>query len=248
MAIYVTSDLHLLHDKEFIYKPRGFTNTKDMSEVIIDNLRKTIKYDDDLYILGDIVMGGADNLEKGLALLDKIPGRVHIVKGNHDSDKKWWGYTSHCNWNLVEAENAIYLKYNKYHFYLSHFPTITSNHDDNKSLKQRLLCLCGHSHTPDKWADFDKGPIYHVEVDAHDCKPILLDSIIQDFKDLYEDRQIVIPEQDVILQRQEFIVRRCDKCVWQYNSCSGPLKNTYPVQCPPGITYKRDPPDGGYYG
>ena len=34
----------------------------------------------------------------------------------------------------------------------------------------------------------------------------------------------------------------CDKCVWYMISCPGGLK------CPPDKEYKRDPPDGGYYG
>ena len=37
----------------------------------------------------------------------------------------------------------------------------------------------------------------------------------------------------------------CDKCVWQYTECGGP---TLDGKCPTGISFKRDPPDGGYYG
>ena len=33
----------------------------------------------------------------------------------------------------------------------------------------------------------------------------------------------------------------CTKCVWYMISCLGGL-------CPPDKEYKRDPPDGGYYG
>ena len=42
----------------------------------------------------------------------------------------------------------------------------------------------------------------------------------------------------------------CDKCVWQYNSCSGPVHKANKIEftCPTGLVYKRDPPDGGYYG
>ena len=42
-----------------------------------------------------------------------------------------------------------------------------------------------------------------------------------------------------------FKVSNCDKCVWQYNKCSGQPINGH---CPEGVKYKRDPPDGGYYG
>ena len=47
----------------------------------------------------------------------------------------------------------------------------------------------------------------------------------------------------------EFKGRYCDKCVWYYNQCGGPSFDAVNIYgCPPGKIYKRDPPDGGYYG
>ena len=52
----------------------------------------------------------------------------------------------------------------------------------------------------------------------------------------------------------EYKVSQCNKCVWQFNTCPGPIWKSNAVTgegygfCPPGHTYKRDPPDGGYYG
>lgn len=46
----------------------------------------------------------------------------------------------------------------------------------------------------------------------------------------------------------------CAKCVWENNGCPGPVIRydatlLSPVGfCPTGYKYKRDPPDGGYYG
>ena len=37
---------------------------------------------------------------------------------------------------------------------------------------------------------------------------------------------------------------KCNKCVWQYNGCPGPTTSG----CGGPYQYKRDPPDGGYYG
>ena len=34
IMIYFTSDLHLGHDREFIYKDRGYDNIREMSEDI----------------------------------------------------------------------------------------------------------------------------------------------------------------------------------------------------------------------
>ena len=34
--IYLTSDLHLNHNRGFIYEPRGFHSVEEMNEAIID--------------------------------------------------------------------------------------------------------------------------------------------------------------------------------------------------------------------
>ena len=35
--VWVTSDFHINHNREFIYKPRGFNNIGEMNEAIISN-------------------------------------------------------------------------------------------------------------------------------------------------------------------------------------------------------------------
>jgi calcineurin-like phosphoesterase family protein len=85
-------------------------------------------------------------------------------------------------------ENAIFLKYNKYHFYLSHFPTICSNYDD-EGLKHCMIGLCGHTHTKDPFLDMDKGLIFHTEVDTNNCYPWLLDDIIEKTKEYLDNKK-----------------------------------------------------------
>ena len=46
MEIYLTSDLHLGHDKDFIYKPRGFNSVDEANESIISNWNSIINEDD----------------------------------------------------------------------------------------------------------------------------------------------------------------------------------------------------------
>ena len=247
MSIYLSSDLHLFHDKDFIYKARGFSSVTEMNTQILTTFCETLTNEDDLYLLGDNLLGGDEKYEEGMYLLSKIPGHIHLVRGNHDTEKRWNGYKYMSNWDVVEMQNAIYLKYSKYHFYLSHFPTLTSNNDDDKPLKQRLINLCGHSHTTDRWADADKGCIYHVEVDAHDLKPVLLDDIIKELKEYYTVEPAPALRFASNEEGQEYKNRRCDKCVWHGTECWGPTLLNGP-KCPDGQIYKRDPPDGGYYG
>lgn len=222
-----------------------------MNNIIVKNWNNIITPEDDVYILGDLMLGGANKITDGMSYILSLQGKLHIVRGNHDTDKRWELYKTLPN--VVELENSIYLKYDKYHFYLSHYPSITSNNDYDKPLRARLLNLCGHIHTQDKWCDFDKGYIYHCELDAHGCKPVSIDTIIKDFKDMYKnnkniDRQIEIDKEKISYDRTLFKLSACDRCVYQYNTCPGPNMFQYPPKCPHGFTFKRDPPDGGYYG
>ena len=186
MAIWISSDLHLFHTKPFLYEPRGFNDVLNMNKTIIDNFNSVVAPDDDLFLLGDLLLGGSTSLEDGLGLLTWLNGKLHLVRGNHDSDKRWAAYKTLPN--VVEMENAIFLKYNKYHFYLSHFPTICSNYDD-KGLKHCMIGLCGHTHTKDPFLNMDKGLIFHTEVDTNNCYPWLLDDIIEKTKEYLDNKK-----------------------------------------------------------
>ena len=182
--IWLTSDWHFNHNKPFIYEPRGFTNVEEMNEAIIKRHNSIVDYNDDVYCLGDCMLG--DN-ELGLKCIKSLKGKIHIIRGNHCTDVRNELYKT-C-YNVVEVLGyGEMLKYSGYHFYLSHYPTLTSNHDIDKPLKRRMVNLCGHSHTVDKFADFDKGLIFHVELDTNNCYPWLIDNIIEDIKNYINEK------------------------------------------------------------
>lgn len=177
--IWVISDWHFCHDKDFIYASRGFQNVTEMNEAIIKNHNQLVDDEDDVYMLGDAVLMDTEN---GIKCIKQLKGKVHIIRGNHDSESRVQEYLN-CD-NVVEVCDAKYLSYNKYHFFLSHHPSITSNVDDNKKpLSKRIINICGHLHTTDPFVNWDLGLCYHVECDATECKPKLLDDIIEDIKE-----------------------------------------------------------------
>lgn len=152
-----------------------------MNESIIERYNSVVEENDIVYCLGDCGLGGAgqEALNQLKNYIERLNGTIIIIQGNHCTDKRIEIYQQ-CK-NVQQVEIAMTLKYRGYHFFLSHYPTLTANYDE-KSLKQKMINLCGHVHTPDRFADFDKGLIYHCEVDAHDNKPVLLDDIIQEIK------------------------------------------------------------------
>ena len=179
--IFFTSDLHFCHDRAFIYEPRGFKSVHEMNEQIIKNFNEVMDWEDSIYILGDCLL---NNNEEGMKLLKRIPGRKFIVFGNHDTDNRQ---------EMMFVEPQLYplgfasvMKYNGYHFYLSHYPTITSNLDENKSLKRRVINLFGHTHSKNKFYE-GRPYMYNVALDAHNNYPVEIEEIIKDIHNEVEE-------------------------------------------------------------
>ena len=82
MAIYLTSDWHFGHDREFIWKARNYSSVEEMNEDQIDKINSLIKPEDDLYVLGDLMLGDTD---KGMEYVKRLNGNLHIILGNHDT-------------------------------------------------------------------------------------------------------------------------------------------------------------------
>ena len=169
--IYLTSDLHLCHAREFVYKPRGFDDIHEMNNAIITNWNRTISMDDEVYLLGDVML---NNNEEGLRLLRSLRGTIHILIGNHDTDNRVEAYRN-C-WNVCEVTYATMFKYMHYNFYLSHYPTFTGNLQKD-SLRKMTLNLYGHTHQTTNFYN-DIPFMYHVGVDSHECVPVCIDDVI----------------------------------------------------------------------
>ena len=183
--IWVTSDLHFSHQREFLYGPRGFDSVETMMGYVMDRWNELVNEDDDVYVLGDLML---NDDELTYTYLRKLKGRIHIVLGNHDTDRRIEIYKGLPN--VVEIVMAARLRHKKFHFYLSHYPTLCDNYDDGEPLYTKVINLCGHRHTKDPFADWDKGVIYHCELDAHDNEPVLLDDIIEDLKQKFREAKI----------------------------------------------------------
>ena len=171
---YFTSDLHIGHDKEFIWKARGFNSVEEHDTQILKNWNNIVTYEDTVYILGDLCMDG--NEKEWNRIYENLNGKIIFIVGNHDTankvDRYIFDYEMEC-WGLA----AIYKHSKKYRFYLSHYPTYTANYDDDKS--HPIINLYGHTHQKEKF--FNNNPyMYNVALDAHDCTPISIDDIIKD--------------------------------------------------------------------
>ena len=179
--IWLTSDWHFLHNREFIFSPRGFKNVEEMNSEIVRRHNELVAPDDDVYVLGDLSLGGGGDevLVQAKKLIESLNGRIHIVLGNHDTPKRIEMYMS-CKNVVNPPKYADMLHYQGYHFYLSHFPTITSNLE-KETLKQCTINLYAHTHQKKNF--YEGIPyLYHVGMDSHNCYPVLLDDAIEEMK------------------------------------------------------------------
>lgn len=177
--IFVTSDWHFNHNREFIYKPRGFNSVQEMNEAIVKRHNEVVGVNDIVYCLGDCCLGGVGSLEKNKKLIESLNGELHIIVGNHCTARRIEMYNT-CQ-NVVEVAVAKIIKWNGYHFYLSHYPTMTGNLE-KESLKQTMINLYGHTHQATNFYN-DIPFMYHVGVDSHDCYPVCIEEVFTDIKE-----------------------------------------------------------------
>ena len=185
--IYITSDLHFCHDREFIYASRGFNSIEEHDESIVSIWNEIITDEDEVYLLGDLILMDTD---RGMGYVKQLKGKIHVIIGNHDSQDKIDRYLQLDN--IVEVVAAAYLSVGKVRFYLSHYPTLLVQ-DKFESFKPPIINLFGHTHQNENTFIYE-GKVnpfmYHVGMDSHNCMPILIEDIIED---IYEINPFIRP-------------------------------------------------------
>ena len=190
MEIWLTSDTHFSHDKEFLYGPRGFTNVKDMNIAIVENWNSVVKPNDEVWHLGDMALGDIDDACK---YINQLNGTIHWIQGNHCTKKKIDKIIAECP-SVWEIGWAYQFKYNKkYSIYMSHYPTLTTNYDDKK-FSQHVINLHGHTHQTTNWLHAENPFMYHVGLDSHNNTPVNLDEVLTDIRNRYNQFEQLYPK------------------------------------------------------
>lgn len=179
--IWFTSDLHMMHDKGFLFEPRGFSNEKDMCEALVENWNKVVKPEDTVYDLGDMAL---TDVQAAAKYIQKLNGKHMWIRGNHDTDNKIDYLMDYCWDKLYFIGWADVLKDGKFRFYMSHYPTLTANYDDKK-FSQHVISLHGHTHQRTNWLHTDNPFMYHVGVDSHNNAPVHIDEVLTDIRNRY---------------------------------------------------------------
>lgn len=177
--IFFTSDLHFNHDKDFIWKARGFNSVQEMNETIVKNFNSVVAPDDIVYILGDNMMGM--DMNDGLAYLRRLNGTKYAAIGNHDTDARIEAYRKAGIFADIQFGYRIKVKGKVY--ILTHYPTVTANGDD-----LRVVNLYGHTHQEESNFFEERPYMYHVGLDSHGCFPVDMETIIADIANFKEGK------------------------------------------------------------
>lgn len=166
--IWLISDTHFNHNKDFIWKARGFNSVEEMNNEIIKRWNNIVKPDDIVYHLGDVIMG---DLNSGIEIINQLNGKIRLAIGNHDTSARLETFR---NFDIFEDIQFGYrIKKGKKTFILTHYPTLTGNYDNSKTYS-----IHGHTHSLNAFCEYDL--MYNVNCEAHNCTPILWENMIED--------------------------------------------------------------------
>lgn len=174
--IFFSADFHIYHNREFVYKPRGFNNTQDHNDYILKEINAYISENDHFYVLGDFALNSTPEQVK--EFLSRINCQnIFYIWGNHESStRKIYEEAKRAIYPEIDAEiypitykNITFLGHyyeisiNKQPIILQHFAPLVWNHSHHGSWS----CI-GHSHGSCKeiLPECKNGKILDVGVDV----------------------------------------------------------------------------------
>lgn len=177
--IFLTSDFHLNHQNILKFEPtsRPFETIAEMNDRIIANYNKCVKFGDIVYVLGDFILGAADEVGELISRLQH--GSICLIPGNHDSPTKIRIYEE-IGINVLPQ---LYdLSYGSTKFVLCHYPMVTW-----KGRERGAIQAFGHVHSmEDSHRIEGKAPYHwnqiHVGVDDNNLELWSVDEAIENCK------------------------------------------------------------------
>lgn len=165
MTHWYIADTHFGDDGIRAFFGRPFVNSGGMDREMVERIAARVNADDDLWVVGDFAAS-----ETAARIFDTLPGRIHLVRGNHDPEEVLrlpWASVH----DLVEVQD------DGQRFVLCHYPLLTWN-----GVRDGAINLFGHVH--DRWRGTDNQ--VNVGVDLWDFSPVSRDEILR--------RAVCLPE------------------------------------------------------
>lgn len=179
---WFTSDLHLGDHQVLTWGTRPYKNVREMNRALLAAWERTVAPDDEVWILGDLARGS--RLDENLARVAALPGRKHLVTGNHD---RCWPFRSsygapevarYAKGGFASITTAAELDIAGSTVKLSHFPYASAALAESGRMTAKPIddggwLLHGHVHT--KWLQRERQIC--VAVDAWRFEPVNITTV-----------------------------------------------------------------------
>jgi calcineurin-like phosphoesterase family protein len=171
--VFVWSDLHLGHDKEFLWKPRGFTNVEQHDLAIKNLWQTTLNSESIIFILGDIMFGHKAD-ERLVDFLEDVPfDKILLMSGNHHAGFKQLIHQSDDNgeyWmkdKIIQfIPNYIEAYINNKFWVMSHYPILSANGQGKDNFGGMIFGHChGNLYKNESLKDILNGKIIDVGIE-----------------------------------------------------------------------------------
>lgn len=129
---YFISDTHFFHAR-IIEFGRPFKDINHHNQVIAENWNKTVLPHDRVWVLGDCVFGGKENL----VIFERLNGKKFLVLGNHDGGNKELYLKQ-----FAKIEGAMEIRTATGTILFTHYPV----HPMNLESGRYKLNVHGHTH------------------------------------------------------------------------------------------------------
>lgn len=159
---FYTADPHFFHENILKFCNRPFASVGEMNSRILSNFQSVMTPADDLWIVGDVAVVSIDAADKLTSMLRSVPGRKHLIAGNHD--KHW--VRGLDVWTSVH--DLLEINDSGTRVTLCHYPMITF-----AGARRGALQLFGHVHQ--NWRGSRNS--INVGVDVWDFRPVTLPEI-----------------------------------------------------------------------
>lgn len=185
MRAFFTSDLHLGHDKEFVWSKRGFKSVEEHDSFILNYWASTVTHDDIMVLVGDFVMG-RNKVERAFEIIEKMPFRHLLwVCGNHDHPiHKMWQHIDTTTRSIVVRDMDRWMTFGD--ILVSHFPPeMIGEHTEDRyrdyskvapKLTDSDKFVHGHTHSDKFVTQVGDKKLIHVGWDAHNGFVELIDN------------------------------------------------------------------------
>jgi len=182
-AVFLTSDTHFGHTGVCHFtnkdgsKMRPWTDPNEMDEEMVKRWNETVRPNDKVYHLGDVVMN-----RKSLSIMSRLNGDKVLIRGNHDifRDEEYRLYFRELR--AYHVMNGMILSHIPIHEEsLGRFGTNIHGHLHANRVMKRVETL--HEFTTRGSREYIDTRYHCVCVEQTDYRPILFEDVIKRIKD-----------------------------------------------------------------